>query len=156
TLSQLFWLSLYFLPKKNKTTNFFFIRVLISSIKKCSSISSSLSISSLISVFPLCSISSSDHHSLVSTHPQSNTVAPLVTLEPHRCVYAHQSAVLSFTPQQSCRSHPSQSIGESVTKPHHDRTCSKSSISSAFLLQNNISFLFRSRCHQNHASPSES
>ncbi|KAF2566630.1 hypothetical protein F2Q68_00025711 [Brassica cretica] len=37
-----------------------------------------MSFSSLISAFPVCWISSSDHHYVVSTHPQSNTVVPLV------------------------------------------------------------------------------
>ncbi|KAF3503144.1 hypothetical protein F2Q69_00043854 [Brassica cretica] len=62
-----------------------------------------MSFSGLISAFPVCSFSSSDHHYVVSAHPNQTRWRLFSTLGPHRRVYAHQSAVLCFTLQQSRR-----------------------------------------------------
>ncbi|KAJ4888978.1 Uncharacterized protein Rs2_28726 [Raphanus sativus] len=95
-------------------------------------ISSTLSSSNLIYVFPLFSISSSDHHFLVSTHPQSNTVtvAPLVPfhnleLRPPLCGL-HSPAI----------EHRNRLAVFVTSKLSTDSTCFKSSFSGAFLLHN--------------------
>jgi len=61
-----------------------------------------MSLSSLISAFPPL-LHLELHHSVVSTHPQSNKVAPLVHSRASPPCSAHQSTVLCFTPQQSGR-----------------------------------------------------
>lgn len=137
--------SLLFLTKNKKTTILFSLRSL-SLDKKNYHLSSSLSFSSLISAFlELRTL-------VVSTHPQSSTVAPLVhsraspsCLCSSICRALLQTATVSpsfVTPELS-------SIAESVTKQQHDSTCSKSSFSGASCFTIGISVLFSSRRHWN-------
>ncbi|KAL0784390.1 hypothetical protein Bca101_000635 [Brassica carinata] len=89
---------------------------------------------------PLCGLHSPTIEQGGASCPLSSLTAVLCS-SIHRALL-HTATVWPSSPRRS--SHPSQSITVSVTKRHHDSTCSKSSFSGAFLLQ------------RNHASPSES
>lgn len=143
TLSQFLGFLYIFVLKKN--------RFLISLIKKKKTflslvVSVPLESHLCVSPFtpsrapPLCGLHSPTIEQGGASCPLSSLTAVLCS-SIHRALL-HTATVWPSSPRRS--SHPSQSITVSVTKRHHDSTCSKSSFSGAFLLQ------------RNHASPSES
>ena len=143
TLSQFLGFLYIFVLKKN--------RFLISLIKKKKTflslvVSVPLESHLCVSPFtpsrapPLCGLHSRTIEQGGASCPLSSLTAVLCS-SIHRALL-HTATVWPSSPRRS--SHPSQSITVSVTKRHHDSTCSKSSFSGAFLLQ------------RNHASPSES